>query len=563
MKKLILIIIFLGGWSHIYGQILKEVFDIKGTITYLGSPLKDVKVQVKESTTTTSSDKNGDYVLKASIGDVLEYTYPGLNKKLYIIEDSRALLLNIEMENNIVLLDEVVLTSKRTDNVESINTALGIVNVSKNQVITSDEISPAALTFLDVLRGKFSGVQIKGPAYNPTVLVRGGIPTQGGKTRPAIFDIDGVITDVPPIHIDPINIEKITVLKGMTNTIIYGSQGVGGVIVINSKARSIKYEPGTNKIYDQARVRNNVFEGNAISHSNIKSLEPSYLNEIELCNTIDEALKIYEKHKIIYGDNPYYYLSVATKIKSKFNDQKAFIAIISVIEENFSKHTPALKALAYTYDELGLYDSSSKIYQKIIKNKPSNLQSYRNYAQSNINNGNDEQALRMYYRLLKNKNDTINKDFNKLVENEINNLMRHLDVNTSEVLEGENIDKKDVRIIFEWNNYNSEFELQFVNPDGLFYKWEHTWNSKTDLITQEIEHGYAIKEFYIDELSYADKWLINIKYIGNKSFDPTYMKVTTTYDYGKHTEKSKINIFRLSVKNVNQQLLDLSRVSLN
>src|SRR5690606_16941065 len=103
MRKIliIIIIILLRFYPNVYGQLDQENFVIKGTVTYLGSALKDVRIQVKKSNTIVYSDENGNYVLQASIGDVLEFTYPKLKRKLFLIEDNKTLFLNIEMDHNI------------------------------------------------------------------------------------------------------------------------------------------------------------------------------------------------------------------------------------------------------------------------------------------------------------------------------------------------------------------------------------------------------------------------------------------------------------------------------
>ena len=50
---------------------------------------------------------------------------------------------------------------------------------------------------------------------------------------------------------------------------------------------------------------------------------------------------------------------------------------------------------------------------------------------------------------------------------------------------------KDVRLIFEWDNSEAEFELEFVNPQGQAYSFIHTYEYNDDQINDEKKRGYS------------------------------------------------------------------------
>jgi len=125
-----------------------------------------------------------------------------------------------------------------------------------------------------------------------------------------------------------------------------------------------------------------------------------------------------------------------------------------------------------------------------------------------------------------------------------------------------NIEKGDVsdsdiggtRVLFEWNNSEAEFDLQFVNPDKHYFVWSHTLENESERIYDEKVKGYSCEHFLIDK-SLLGTWKINIKYFGNKAYNPTYLKTTVYYDYGTTVERSEVKLFSLSEKNVNFELL--------
>ena len=78
--------------------------------------------------------------------------------------------------------------------------------------------------------------------------------------------------------------------------------------------------------------------------------------------------------------------------------------------------------------------------------------------------------------------------------------------------------------------------------------------SNNELITDEKLKGYSSKEFMIEDLGMGN-WLVNLTYYGNKKYTPTYLKMTTYYNWGKLNQHSKIKVFKLTKKNVKVQLL--------
>jgi hypothetical protein len=46
----------------------------------------------------------------------------------------------------------------------------------------------------------------------------------------------------------------------------------------------------------------------------------------------------------------------------------------------------------------------------------------------------------------------------------------------------------------------------------------------------------------------------NVNYLGNKSLTPTYLKVTIYHNFGLASEQKESQVFKLSAKNLNQEL---------
>ena len=113
-----------------------------------------------------------------------------------------------------------------------------------------------------------------------------------------------------------------------------------------------------------------------------------------------------------------------------------------------------------------------------------------------------------------------------------------------------------IRVLFEWNNSEAEFDLQFVNPESRYFVWSHTLENEPKRIYDEKIKGYSSKQFLIDETQ-EGVWKINLKYLGNKGYDPTYLKTTIYYNYGRSSQKEVVEVIEMSEKNVNRELLSI------
>ena len=190
------------------------------------------------------------------------------------------------------------------------------------------------------------------------------------------------------------------------------------------------------------------------------------------------------------------------------------------------------------------------------------VQSYFDMANSYRNLNEPRQAAAMYaryeYLIGEGFLEADSVGFGPVMTREFNNLLL---LNKSAVVDGRKAKKmyvakedfKGTRMVFEWNDGEAEFELQFVNPENQFYKWKHSLAENPEEIEREKDFGYNVKEYLIDS-SLPGTWRINVNYLGNKSLSPTYVKATVYYNYGTRSQRKETQVFKLSLKNVNQEL---------
>ena len=220
--------------------------------------------------------------------------------------------------------------------------------------------------------------------------------------------------------------------------------------------------------------------------------------------------------------------------------------------------TKMLGTLAYQLDDERDFKSSLELYKEIFILRPDYQQSYRDLANAYLNDGNVQRAALLYARynyILSQGLFEESETFSTILKRDFDNLLAQ---NKELLPKSRSFDVKDkdgfngTRLFFEWNDSEAEFELQFVNNDKQYYLFQHSFFDNENLIKEEKQFGFSSQEHLIFEAE--DEWQVNVKYLGNKSLTPTYLKVTIYHDFGLISEQKESKVFKLSTKNINQEL---------
>ena len=113
-------------------------------------------------------------------------------------------------------------------------------STSKTISSSSQGISPAALTLIDVIVGKFPGVKVIGNNVGnatPKIIIRGGSLSMNNQAY-AVYDVDGILYTECPTFIDPQQIKSMTILRSLAATNRYGGVARGGAIIIKLKSNN-------------------------------------------------------------------------------------------------------------------------------------------------------------------------------------------------------------------------------------------------------------------------------------------------------------------------------------
>lgn len=204
---------------------------ISGNVTDQdGVPLGGVAVVIVGTSTGVQTDFDGNYSIRASVGQVLRFTY--LGQKTVDRTVGSANVINVVMEEDAEALEEVVVQGYRTAPKEK--SSIASVTISAETI----ENRPNA-SFVQTLSGQVAGLNITTasgqPGANATVNLRG-VTSINGNTEP-LFIIDGAPVDQDNFRsLNPQDIASVSVLKDAGATAIYGNRGANGVVVITTRS---------------------------------------------------------------------------------------------------------------------------------------------------------------------------------------------------------------------------------------------------------------------------------------------------------------------------------------
>ncbi len=220
------------------------------TSTEDGSPLPGVNVVIKGTTNGTVTDASGSYKLNVpQNGGALLFSFIGLQTQEIEIGDRT--VVDISLALDVTQLTEVVVTAQGISREAK---ALGFATTTISSALLADkpetDVGRAlqgrtpGLQILNSsgLAGSGSRVNIRGNSSitgdTQPLWVVDGVPINTSSNDINASFADGQVAPTRFLDIDPNNIESISILRGLSATTTYGSQGRNGVILVTTKTGS-------------------------------------------------------------------------------------------------------------------------------------------------------------------------------------------------------------------------------------------------------------------------------------------------------------------------------------
>lgn len=213
-----------------------------------GETLPGVTIQILSTSQGTITDFDGNFSLKANLGDKISFTMIGMEVQTITVKDFKPL--NIQLKESATELTEVVVTGFQEVDRKLFTGA--------SESLKMDDINLAGATDISrMLEGRSAGVTVDNVSGTfgaaPKIRIRGNASINGSN-QPLIV-VDGVIledlsnvdtddlisgnantlTTSSVASLNPDDIASFQILKDASATAIYGARAANGVIVITTK----------------------------------------------------------------------------------------------------------------------------------------------------------------------------------------------------------------------------------------------------------------------------------------------------------------------------------------
>jgi len=206
----------------------QQVLKITGKVVDAqGQPLPGVTVVVKGSAVGTITDTDGNYTISnVPLNGILAFSFVGMRNQDVDVKGQK--VINVQLEEETIGLEEVVAIGYGTVKKSDLTGAVGSV--------AGEDIADRQVTQISqALQGATSGVMVtrsnNEPGASASIRIRG--ITTIGVSDPLVI-VDGVPVDNIN-HVNPNDVESMSVLKDAASASIYGSRAAAGVILITTK----------------------------------------------------------------------------------------------------------------------------------------------------------------------------------------------------------------------------------------------------------------------------------------------------------------------------------------
>ncbi len=193
-----------------------------------GLPVIAANISQKGTNNATITDLYGNFTLNITgQHPVLVISYIG-----YVTTEvnvSGRAFIEVVLQEDVEALDEVVVVGYGTMRKKDVTGAVSSVR-------TEDITKNATSNVMQAIAGKMSGVQVVQNSGTPggdvSILIRG-VGTINDASP--LYVIDGVPVSGGMWYLNPNDVESIDVLKDASATVIYGSRGANGVVMVTTK----------------------------------------------------------------------------------------------------------------------------------------------------------------------------------------------------------------------------------------------------------------------------------------------------------------------------------------
>lgn len=256
-----------------------------------------------------------------------------------------------------------------------------------------------------------------------------------------------------------------------------------------------------------------------------------------------------------YINTPTFFFDVADLFFKNHDKEKA-IRILTSIADMELENASLFRLLGYRLKEYGEYDLEQYVCKKVIQWRPTEPQSYRDYALALADAGKYQEAANILYSVLTNSYSKTSVDnSSKIMETvitELNSMVANNKFDHSFIdrkLRSKNM-PVDIRVVINWNMNNTDIDLHVKDPNKETCFYNHRQTRLGGLISGDITDGYGPEQFMLKKAA-KGIYEVYVNYYGDsrvKAEGPSTVMIEIFTDYSGKAQKRQVVCVQLSGK---------------
>lgn len=260
-----------------------------------------------------------------------------------------------------------------------------------------------------------------------------------------------------------------------------------------------------------------------------------------------DPYKSYLQLRNQYMGTPTFYFDVANFFFKRGDRDKALL-ILSALADLQIENVDLYKTISYKLREWGDYDNALFITAKVLKWRPMDPQSHRDYALVLQDKGMFKEALEQLYGILTQSYSPEAADRDDGIEEtlvmEINNLIK-ANKSAGSTLR---LDKKliadlpvDIRVVINWNSQNTDIDLWVTDPNQEKCFYSNPATAIGGRLSNDFTGGYGPEQFLLKK-ALKGKYKIEVDFFNDGSLTlagpaAVMAEIYTYYSSGKQERK--------------------------
>ncbi len=259
----------------------------------------------------------------------------------------------------------------------------------------------------------------------------------------------------------------------------------------------------------------------------------------------------YLRLKSEYGSTPSFYIDAADFF-IRAGEKELAVKILSNLAELRLEEPQLLRVMGKKLLDMGRPDDAICVYQKVLKMKGEEPQSYLDLGLAYEAGGESQKALTTIWEVVKRTWDSRFPEIELIALNEINNLIAlhpELDLSGTDkrLIRNEPVD---IRVVLTWDTDNCDMDLWVTDPTGEKCFYQHTLTWLGGRISRDFTGGYGPEEYMIKN-AVKGEYHVQVNYYGTNSqtvLAPVNLHLTFITNFGRPDQKQKEVTVRLEDK---------------